>query len=326
MIKMTDNVLKPYKNDKLTEFSNRDLYEFISKLKNYYLDLRDTLNFANNITFGIEIEIENIKDEFYFLEKNSNFSEWKFSNDDTLLNGREVISPIFKDVKSTWENIWSLLRVLGNCSEILDSCGGHIHIGAQILENNYRYWENLFNLWRAYENIIFRFGYGEFISERFVISGFAEPLLYTDYKVFNKKYRNQALNWSKIYGQKDFKEYEYIENRTFEIRSPNGSLNPIIWQNNINFFVRLFECAKSAKFNENLILRKIDKLKKELEVYDNVLEYYRIIDIQSALELADLIFDNNLDKVYFLRQYIKSEEVGDKSLEKGKKFTNWKNY
>ena len=41
VIKMTDNVLKPYKNDKLTEFSNRDLYEFISKLKKYPLILMD---------------------------------------------------------------------------------------------------------------------------------------------------------------------------------------------------------------------------------------------------------------------------------------------
>ena len=326
MIKSVYDLIKPYNNDKLTEFSNKDLYEFISTLKKYYLDLRESLNIADNITFGIEIEVENLKDEFYVLEKDKYFSNWSFSSDDTLLNGREIISPILKDNYFTWQTLANLMKFLGDCSEICSTCGGHIHIGAQILGNNYNYWENLLNFWRAYENIIFRFGYGEFISERLVISGFAEPLIYSDYKVFNKKYRNQALNWSKICDQEDFKDYEYIKNRTFEVRCPNGSLNPIIWQNNINFFVKLFEYVKSNNYEEKFLLKKIECLKSNLKVYDNVLDYYRMIDMENAIELSDLIFDNNLDKIYFLRQYIKNEEVGEKTLEKGKKFTNWTNY
>ena len=35
------------------------------------------------------------------------------------------------------------------------------------------------------------------------------------------------------------------------------------------------------------------------------------IYIDDALEFVDLIFDNNMDKIYFLRQYIKSFEVSD---------------
>ena len=31
--------------------------------------------------------------------------------------------------------------------------------------------------------------------------------------------------------------------------------------------------------------------------------------------------DNNLDKVYFLRQYLKSFEIGNNTLEKAKQFT-----
>ena len=56
------------------------------------------------------------------------------------------------------------------------------------------------------------------------------------------------------------------------------------------------------------------------------LKYYNNIDIESAIELADLIFDKNIDKVYFLRQYIKNYEVGNEKLQKGKKFTKNKNY
>ena len=34
-----------------------------------------------------------------------------------------------------------------------------------------------------------------------------------------------------------------------------------------------------------------------------------------------MIFDNNLDKVYFLRQYVKFGEVSTKPMVKSKKFT-----
>ena len=35
------------------------------------------------------------------------------------------------------------------------------------------------------------------------------------------------------------------------------------------------------------------------------------IYVDDALEFVDLIFDNNMDKIYFLRQYLKSFEVSD---------------
>ncbi len=36
------------------------------------------------------------------------------------------------------------------------------------------------------------------------------------------------------------------------------------------------------------------------------LNMYNRINLPLALELVDMIFDNNLDKVYFLRQYLKN--------------------
>ena len=35
------------------------------------------------------------------------------------------------------------------------------------------------------------------------------------------------------------------------------------------------------------------------------LKRYKEIDLTGSLELADLIFDNNLDKINFLKQYLK---------------------
>jgi len=55
--------------------------------------------------------------------------------------------------------------------------------------------------------------------------------------------------------------------------------------------------------------------------YFNDIDCYSEIFLDQALELSDMIFDTNLDKIYFLRQYLKSYEVGNYIFEKAKPFT-----
>ena len=52
----------------------------------------------------------------------------------------------------------------------------------------------------------------------------------------------------------------------------------------------------------------------------NVFKYSRIY-MEQAIEFADMIFDNNLDKVYFLRQYVKDGSVSNMPLVKSREFT-----
>ena len=50
-----------------------------------------------------------------------------------------------------------------------------------------------------------------------------------------------------------------------------------------------------------------------------------MIDSDGAIEFTDLIFDKNIDKVYFLRQYLKNmEETTSKYLKPAKQFTKIK--
>ena len=73
----------------------------------------------------------------------------------------------------------------------------------------------------------------------------------------------------------------------------------------LSFFVKLLLYSKSTLFNDDLV-QKRHKL-TENKYYG--LEWYKESYIDQALELCDMMFDNNLDKVYFLRQYLKSFEV-----------------
>ncbi len=110
---------------------------------------------------------------------------------------------------------------------------------------------------------------------------------------------------------------EFWKRNTIEFRCPNGTLNPIIWQNNVNLFVNMLLYSQSSDFNEEIVSRRFNEITKE-----NVrLELYKLINLDKAIELSDLIFKNNLDKVYFLRQYLKDFEIGSESLEMAKPFT-----
>lgn len=75
--------------------------------------------------------------------------------------------------------------------------------------------------------------------------------------------------------------------------------------------------SKSTRYNDDIIQNRRnineDKYSK--------LSWYGEIYLQQALELCDMLFTNNFDKVYFLRQYLKSFEIGNKELSKPKPFT-----
>lgn len=84
------------------------------------------------------------------------------------------------------------------------------------------------------------------------------------------------------------------------MRCPNGTINPIIWQNNINFFAKLFLYCSSDNFDKDFIDYKLTCLRNNLINYD-----YSNIYIDAILEFSNLIFSNEIDKLYFLKQYLK---------------------
>ena len=59
------------------------------------------------------------------------------------------------------KNICQIIKKMGS---IDSNCGGHIHVGAHILNNNASSLLNFVKLWSAYENIFYRFLYGEYLK------------------------------------------------------------------------------------------------------------------------------------------------------------------
>lgn len=217
-------------------------------------------------------------------------------------------------------------------ADTLHNAGGHIHIGSCILGDDIVAWKHFLKLYEAYENVIFRFVYGDKISGRKRLLEFAPPIAtrlhnYTNsidtaknlediYWVVRSKDRYTALNFSNI----DFQDPNCTYNQnTLEFRSPNATTNAVIWQNNINAFAKMLVSSKNKVMDEEFLNYKLEH---EFCSYSGNEHLYNEINLKNVLEFVDLVFDNNLDKVYFLRQYLKDfqENYGIKQAVRAKKF------
>lgn len=330
--------IMPNENDKISKMNGLDLQNLLILIDDYKIKLRDELNIEKDITFGLELEFENAKKSKIKkqLDENSLSNEWVVKQELTLKNGAEINSPILIDNKKNWEDLNLICSILNNLSSISKKSGGHIHIGTQTLGSSVDSWANFLKLWAVYENIIFRFSYGDFLTFRPNIMKFAKPIsenFWIDsydlkskkesldsYILKNNCEKYQAVNFCNV--KKDMYDYFHIEN-TIEFRCPNGTLNPIIWQNNVNFFIKLLTYCKGLYFDNEIIDKRHEI---NLDIYNN-LELYNEIYLNQALELCDLIFTNNTDKVYFLKQYLKSFKISEKHKRylKNSKITKSKN-
>ncbi len=314
--------INPSDNDILSKMPKDELENLLNHLNTYYLSLRDSLKIDENITFGIELEFEKVNKIYekypeinLTLYEYGLYNKWQLKYDSSLIDGGELISPICTDNKEIWQEISSICEIIDKYGQILYNCSNHIHIGAHILEGELETFMNLLKLWSVYEKIIFRFGYGEYLTARSSIR-YAKPVAENfkeDYELINKMNynlyravmksaheRNQAVNFKETY-YFDRKE----DKNTIEFRCPNGTNNPVIVQNNVNFFVKLLNYCKNPNFDN-------EKIQKRNEINGdkyNELKCYNEIYLEEALELADMLFDNNLDKMYFLRQYLKNFET-----------------
>ena len=81
-------------------------------------------------------------------------------------------------------------------------------------------------------------------------------------------------------------------------------------------FLSLIKYSVSDKFGHDILDRRYTFVCDRMS---NLL-FYKEIYIKQALELADMIYSTNLDKLYFLRQYFKSFEVSN-AFVKAKIFT-----
>ena len=302
--------------------STHDYNDYLIMLQNYCIDYLDKLDFKSNITFGVEIEYEGLEQVITDEYIEDYYPRWISTCEDTIKKGGEIISPILQDNKRTWKDLKRICEFLKINNAIMDNdAGAHIHIGSQTIGNNLDKWKKYIYLYTAFEDILYRFSNGERVNSRANQKVYAYPIsidLANKYnkikdvdtfdglsKILDVDHKFQGLNLMNT----NFKIVDRVNPKnTIEVRIPNGTNEEIIWQNNINTFIHLAKCDIKDKYMEYID----NEIEMILDSYYNY-EHYIYMDIKKAFLLADIIFDNNLYKTNFLRQYVKDSSISGKT-------------
>lgn len=310
------------------------------ELEDFYIPYRKTLDLPKDVTFGLEVEFKvdsfNNSYKANFIDEDNAARafmmelgyDYDYSVEYEVNNHIELVSPVLTDSAKAWEELDNILTFIKNNDGYYSGkCGAHVHVGKNILNSNSA-WLNFFKLWYIFEDDIFRFTNGENYKLRKngnSRSGKIDKVCKNIIKGYNM---NKAIDISFLASNKlvavNFPSPLYCEDfsnllktnsdpkdnnilNTIEFRSPNGTINPVIWQNNVNFFTKfLLSCT-----NKNLDTEKLDYL------YNS--KSYATID-----DLASFVFKDEFDKKCFLRQYYKDFDNPDFKISGAKSKPFWK--
>lgn len=311
---MKKSFLNLSQNDSFHVLRGLDLRELLFEIEKCRLKYADTLRLPKEVTFGVEIEYEKVSRDKVNRFIKRNLDTWISKGEYSLLSGGELNSPKMTDKYENWQELKQVCDFLKRKgADTRHNAGGHIHIGSNILKSDIKAWQIFSKIYMLYESVLFRFLYGDKLNGRHEILDFAYPI--ADYIYFNLENINNAecmqdirkifpdnklvaLNTKHI----DFKS-DISPNNTLEFRSPNSSTNAIIWQNDINALAKMVVTSSLKIVDEDFLDYKINH---DFLPYSGNEYLYSVIDLKKVLEFVDLIFDNNIDKIYFLRQYFKN--------------------
>lgn len=303
---------------KFSQLRGNDLRDLILDIENIYLEYRKNLDLPLFVSYGVEIEYEGLSKDKVDNFLDGKYCKWNSVVDGSLHGGGEIISPIMFDIKDYWEPLKDICCYLKSKHvDTSHNAGGHIHIGTQTLGKEYDSWINFIAMYMVYEHVLYRFFYGDKLLGRKYIYRYARPMadtLYSRYSLY-KEYdyykdilvdlvvhfgRNSAIN----FGNVDYSRAgDFMLHNTIELRIPNGSSEEVIWQNNINAITKMLLASRFRDIDLDYLEYKL-KNKRVSSEYDYCL--YNEICLKNSLEFVDMVFDNTLDKYYFLRQYFKN--------------------
>ena len=308
-------------NEEFSKLKAVDLLALTQELEKVYLEYRD--NLERKVRFGVELEYENIDESGVGQYIAKHKLGWKSTEDVTLKSGGEAVSPRLCDERKTWENLKILCEYLRTKNaDTTHNAGLHIHVGAHILGESMDAWRRFAKLYTVYERVLIRFGFGDKINARSTLFDYARPVGLTFLDSIRDLDTSKGLNASRkfykqIYNVKknaiNLRSLEFLNAivymNTLEFRNFNSTTEEVIIQNDINAACHMLLAAADKNLDEEFLNYKIRQLANSSLNEKAYLEQCNEILLRDMAELVDLIFDNNQDKIYFIRQYIKGFET-----------------
>ena len=279
-----------------TNESNSLMEEFLKDRMEKY---RRKVELPSDMTIGIEIECIGSCENTEYISMHRIYPQWKCEGDKSIEGdnlseeyGLEIQSPILTgendDTTRQIKTVCAKLETIGQYAN--ETCGGHIHIGADYLTNT-QAWQNLLELWGNNEKLLYIIGNEKGTIPRSNVLLFAEPIsrkledeLGSDtIELENEEdldsFKEKIL---KFQGTRLYERYKCINFQnlskggkgTIEFRIPNGTVNADTWIENINLFGGLVKAAQYLSTiqekspeerteEERRILKKFDIIKSD---------------------------------------------------------------
>lgn len=350
--------LDPKGNTKFSKLPESALEEVVYYLDRYYLELRDSgfisgaMPQGTEATFRVGVNLIPTAQKYAinpneFQELINGVGEGWICGYDVLASSRkemaiEGVSSLLTDTDAVWEDLSAVLSFMSKNGTVNERCFSNIHIGSHILGENPIYWYRFFKLWSIYENVIYRFCYGDYLTPGSKMGVYAKPSAsfiqnnlgamekHLDGSVLQMFYalasNGGGIDAMKNYGISPWRMYaddKWDPYTDFNKVHPDCTVvckcmpdfDAVLKQNVVNFLIKFMLYCKRDDFDDDIL----EGRKIEVASIFSSIDAYSDIYLEQAVELADLIFDNNLDKVYFLRQYIKSFEKGTMPFVRAKK-------
>lgn len=269
------------------------------KLRNIPLEYRSKLTIPSKVNFGLELELDKINyDEIYHLVRKQFGSNWRIKTDKSLTDGQnaEIVSPVLQNTKQTWILLKKLGGLLEQINPSYDNCSFQVNFDGKLLpglEDKVRF----LKLFAMYEDIIYRFSKGEDLEYRESLEIYASPI------ILALKGALSIGSASAVEMFSDNKRYGVVfkngNRNLIEVRTPNATSNPILWQNYITTFYYLLKFSTSNKYNKREVDKYIDDFYK---IY--LLEGYELEKRDKALKFSNMLFTHSVDQIFFMHQYL----------------------
>ena len=302
-----------------------DLKNLIAYLQSFDYEDRECTNLDESLKFGLDMHYQfqnikiiekifkalnryyskNSKDKFEY-SYNKNIYNQYLSNNHLIVN-----TPVFTDTPEFYEELKDCLDTLKEKGTTLNPNKGiHVHTNLSILENDNRHLLTLLKIITLYENIIFRFGFGESDRSNINLETYSKavsPLVFKYIRSFDitKPFEEHIHELQKILICKSYainfhNKDKSVSNDTIEFRMFNGTFDLTTIQNYVNFVGNvMYQIVKNRV--------DLDVLDYSLDTYDikkYSLDKYSDFDPSGAVELSEVIFDKREDQARFLKQYI----------------------
>lgn len=274
-----------------------------TQLINSPLEYRSILTIPKDIRIGLEIELENVNYDTVSRHVSNQFGHnWQVKDDRSLLKDKnaEIATPVIYNEKKYMEILKKLVKMIQKIKPTFDNCSFQINFDGSLLPTEEDRISFL-KLYAFYEDIIYRFSQGEDNHYRESLDMYASPIILSlkDALYFGEDDKDLILE--RFENQKRYGiSFKTSKKDLIEFRTPNGTSNPILWQNYITLFYYLIMATIYKRYNKQEIESYISSYSKI-----NILESYELPREEKALKLSRQIFPHQTDRINFLHQYLR---------------------